>query len=76
MTKDYRFFVSEMPLEEIDPFIEHIKGFSPVIDQKIDSKTLRLSYINAFFEDEQIDVEKLISGFHNVKYIDITGFPL
>ncbi len=76
MPKDYRFYVSEMPPEEIEPFIEHIKAFSPVIDPKMDSKTLKLSYFNAFFENEHINVEKLISGFHNVKYIDITGFPL
>ena len=76
MTKDYRFYISEMPIEEIEPFIERIKMYSPVINGESDSKTQKLFYIDAFFEDKNINVEKLVSGFHNVKYINITGYPL
>ena len=75
MTKVYRFYVSSMPLDEVEPFYKHIDGFSFLTEVKIDSQTNKMSYINAYF-DREIDIKLLISGFSNVTYTDVTGWDL
>ena len=73
--KVYRFFIGEMPIEDVEPFIEQVTRFTFIDVREPATPTHRSEFIDLYFEDENIDIPTIISGF-KVRYVDVSHCDL
>ena len=73
--KIIRFFIGEMPIEEVEPFIEQATRYSFLDIRDPATPTHRSEFIDISFESENIDISKLVLNF-KVRYEDVTGRDL
>ncbi len=77
--KVYRFFIGEMPIEDVEPFIEQVTRFSIMDVPDPATPSHRSEFIDLYFEDENIDIKSIISksGINcNVRYEDVSHHDL